>query len=138
VWPTGGDWQDVFVRDAYTREPAALAAGPRDGFWYWRDDLQTQQDIGHRMARRGQPLSSYCRYHLTERWVEHRDPTCRGVFGRVWEWQPPAADTAPLTPPLPRDPEVCAKCAQAPVGSGAVLCPGCRAGMERAGGWGTR
>jgi hypothetical protein len=69
------------------RELAALVDGPWRPGWYWRDDLEAQQDAGCYMHERyGQPLSEKCYYRPTERWVDH--PGGDGVRGRAWTYQP--------------------------------------------------
>ena len=80
------------AEQAATRELAALVDGPCALAWYWRTDLEAQQDAGRYMRERySQPLSDKCHYRPTEGWIEH-PTTGSGVRGRVWTYQP-AADT---------------------------------------------
>jgi hypothetical protein len=73
---------------AAVRELAALVDGPWAPAWYWRDDLQAQQQAARRLHEQyGQPLGDKCHYRPTEQWIDH--PTEAGVRGRAWTYQPP-------------------------------------------------
>lgn len=75
------------VEQAATRELAALVDGPWAPAWYWRDELEAQQDAGRRLHDRyGQPLGDKCHYRPTEQWIDH--PIEAEVHGRAWTYQP--------------------------------------------------
>jgi hypothetical protein len=77
------------AEQAAVRELAALVDGPGRPAWYWRADLEAQQEAGRYMRERyGQALADKCYYRPTEQWVDH--PGGDGVRGRAWTYQPPS------------------------------------------------
>lgn len=79
------------------RELAVLVGGPKDRWWYWRDDLDRMQAVELRVAeRQGDPHPerrpcSVLVYRPTERWLTNTVEPQYGV-GRVWEHRLDADD----------------------------------------------
>lgn len=72
------------------RELAVLIGGPRDRWWYWRDDLERSLAAERYMAeRQGDPHPerrpcAALAYRPTERWLPNTAEPQYGT-GRVWE-----------------------------------------------------
>ena len=83
-------WEDQQRRAAQVgdkaSELAALDGGPAGGQWYWREDLERQQQAARAVAEGfGSPLSPIAKYVPTTRGRTHRvDERCRG---RVWVFE---------------------------------------------------
>jgi hypothetical protein len=74
-------------------ELAVLRSGPWAGGWYWRADLERQQEAARLVSEGyGSPLSTIAYYVPTDRAREH--PTEDGVRGRVWAYEGPVSERA--------------------------------------------
>lgn len=90
------------------REPIVLEGGPRDGWWYWRNEFLTMQFAAEAIANIHRRLpntveSWSLHYHETTRTQPHKT---QDQVGTVWEWQRVRNHRPrrrPPRPPLRRD-----------------------------------
>jgi hypothetical protein len=72
------------------RELAALRGGPWANAWYWRDELEAQQQRALAGVKRGlaAAVGWKAAYAPTNDWTANPSPDAplRGVSGRVWIW----------------------------------------------------
>ena len=71
-------------------ELAALGDGPWLGCWYWRTELEAQQQTARDRHARGctAELGSKAHYQPTEKWIDNPEQKLRVLGqGRVWRYR---------------------------------------------------